>query len=192
MRKPGQDQTDASRRLAAINRAITTSLNFDKVLDLIVDNACELVDADVCLVLLLNQEERLTIRAAKGVDPDVVREFSGRMEEDVLRGYKTRSHWMPANTWSLFPSSLKQVLNGLLVVSRDQPLDEDERWQLSALADQAAIALRNAQLYEMELAEAVRAREASQDVARRLGGDRGVFGRCHHQQGPERSHSQLE
>jgi PAS domain S-box-containing protein len=168
MRKPGQDQTNPSRRLAVINRAITTSLNFDEVLDLIVDNACELVDANVCLVLLLNQQERLTIRAARGVDPGVVRDFSGRMEEDVLAHLQSALSLDSSEHMISFPVIAKQVLNGLLVVSRDQPLSEEESWQLSALADQAAIALRNAKLYEMELDEALRARQASETEARRL------------------------
>lgn len=168
MRKQGQDQTNPSRRLAAINRAITTSLNFDRVLDLIVDNACELVNANVCLVLLLNQQERLTIRSAKGVDAGVVRDFSGRMEEDVLGQLRASLVMDSSEQLISFPIIAQEVLNGLLVVLRPQPLDEDERWQLAALADQAAIALRNAQLYEKEMAEAGRAREASQIVARRL------------------------
>ncbi|HEY5885609.1 MAG TPA: PAS domain S-box protein [Pyrinomonadaceae bacterium] len=168
MDKPGSEQTNPSRRLAAINRAITTSLNFDKVLNLIVDNACELVNADVCLVLLLNEEEQLTIRAARGVDADVVKHFTGRMEEDILDQLKDSLPLNPDEKLVSFPIIGQQVLNGLLVVLREQDLNEDERWQLSALADQAAIALRNAQLYELQLAEAVRAREASAIEARRL------------------------
>ncbi len=168
MHEPGQEQSNPSRRLAAINRAITTSLNFDKVLDLIVDNACELVHAKVCLVLLLNQDERLTIRAARGVDPSVVKDFAGRMEEDVLGYLKNSLPLGPAEKLVSFPIIGHQVLSGLLVVSREQDLTPEERWQLSALADQAAIALRNAELYEMQLAEAARAREISELESRRL------------------------
>ena len=168
MYEPDQEQSNPSRRLAAINRAITTSLNFDKVLDLIVENACELVHAKVCLVLLLNQDERLTIQAARGVDASVVKDFAGRMEEDVLRHLKNALPLSPAEKLVSFPIIGHQVLSGLLVVSREQHLTPEERWQLSALADQAAIALRNAQLYEMQLAEAARAREASELESRRL------------------------
>ena len=168
MDEPGQEQSNPSRRLAAINRAITTSLNFDEVLDLIVDNACDLVNAKLCLVLLLNQEERLTIQAARGVDASVVKDFAGRMEEDVLGHLKDSLPLGPAEKLVSFPIIGHQVLSGLLVVSRVQQLTPEERWQLSALADQAAIALRNAQLYEMQLAEAARAREASELESRRL------------------------
>lgn len=168
MQKPPEQQSNPSRRLAAINRAITTSLNFDKVLDLIVDNACELVSADVCLVLLLGEDERLTIQAAKGVDASVVKDFSGRMEEDVVAQIKNALPSDRAVKLVSFPIIGHQVLNGLLVILPSEALSADERWQLSALADQAAIALRNAQLYEMQLAEAKRAREASELESRRL------------------------
>ena len=168
MGNPQQEQSNPSRRLAAINRAITTSLNFGKVLDLIVENACELVLADVCLVLLINSDERLTIQASRGVDPSVIKNFSGRMEEDVLAQLKSSLSLGPEEKLVSFPIIGQQILSGLLVVLRKQELTSEERWQLSALADQAAIALRNAQLYEMQLAEAVRAREASEMEAMRL------------------------
>jgi len=168
MQDPGQDQNNPSRRLAAINRAITTSLNFDEVLDLIVENACQLVHAKVCLVLLLNPDERLSIRAARGVDASVVKDFAGRMEEDVLGHLKDSLPLSPAEKLVSFPIIGHQVLSGLLVVSREQEMTPEERWQMSALADQAAIALRNAQLYELQLAEAARAREASELESRRL------------------------
>ncbi|HKO44170.1 MAG TPA: PAS domain S-box protein [Pyrinomonadaceae bacterium] len=168
MQDPGQDQNNPSRRLAAINRAITTSLNFDEVLDLIVDNACELVHAKICLVLLLNQEERLTIQAARGVEANVVKDFAGRMEEDVLGHLQHSLPLNPAEKLVSFPIIGHQVLSGLLVVSREQEITREERWQLSALADQAAIALRNAQLYEVQLAEAANARAASELESRRL------------------------
>jgi PAS domain S-box-containing protein len=157
-----------SGRLAEINRAITTSLNFDEVLDLIVENAARLVDAKVCLLLLVDREEKLRIRAARGVDSSVVKEFSGRMEEDVLNELQQALMIGPDEHLVSVAVIDKQSLNGLLVIVRDQPISAEERWQLSALADQAAIALRNARLYEMELAEAVRARDLSLTAQRRL------------------------
>lgn len=157
-----------SGRLAEINRAITTSLNFDEVLDLIVENASQLIGANVCLLLLLDNDERLRIRAAHGVDPEIVSNFSGRMEEDVVKQLANALAVSRDDQFVSVPVIAKQELNGLLVVSREQPITPDERWQLSALADQAAIALRNARLYQMELAEAFRARQEYQSQAQRL------------------------
>lgn len=168
MSEPGFVDKGPSRRLAEINRAITTSLNFDEVLDLIVENGAQLVDAKVCLLLLMDREEKLRIRAARGVDPAVVEEFSGRMEEDVLNQLQ-RALTIGADEHLVsVPVIDKQSLNGLLVIVREQPISADERWQLSALADQAAIALGNARLYEMELAEAMRARDVSVTAQQRL------------------------
>jgi two-component system CheB/CheR fusion protein len=168
MSEPGPADKGASGRLAEINRAITTSLNFDEVLDLIVENAAQLVDARVCLVLLMDLEEQLRIRAARGVDPNVVQDFSGRMEEDVLNQLQQALTIGADEHLVSVPVIDKQSFNGLLVIVREQPISADERWQLCALADQAAIALRNARLYEMEMAEVVRARDVSVTAQQRL------------------------
>src|SRR6476469_1503365 len=161
MAEPGFVKKDPSRRLAEINRAITTSLNFDEVLDLIVQNAAQLVGAKISVLLLVDQQGQLRIRAAQGLDQDLIKNFSGRMEEDVVRQLRNALLLGAGEELVTVPIIAKQALNGLLVIARTQSLDAEEQWQLSALADQAAIALRNARLYEMELAEANRERDAS-------------------------------
>ena len=167
MSEPGLVKKEPSQRLAEINRAITTSLNFDKVLDLIVENAAQLVGARVCSLLLVDEDDRLRIRAARGVPDELIRDFSGRMEEDVVKELQSSLDIGPEETLITVPVIAKQSLNGLLVVTRETPLTADERAQLSALADQAAIALRNARLYEIELAETGLARDES-EIARNL------------------------
>src|SRR6185369_5168260 len=52
-------------------------------------------------------------------------------------------------------------LNGFLAIVRDSTLSAEEQWQLSALADQAAIALNNARLHEFQTGEAIRQRDES-------------------------------
>ncbi len=79
----GQRKKDPSKRLAEINRAITTSLDFDRVLNLIVDNAAQLVDASVCLLLLSDAEHRMRIYASRGIDSNLAASFSGDIEEDL-------------------------------------------------------------------------------------------------------------
>jgi len=164
----GPGKKEASRRLAEINRAITTTLNFDEVLDLIVENSGQLVEARICALLLADSSGHLRIRAALGTQPDLIRDFSGRMDEDVISQLRISLGVGPGETLVSVPVIAKRSLRGLLVIVRKEPLNADEQWELSALADQAAIALRNAHLYEMESAEAVRARDASQIALRRL------------------------
>jgi PAS domain S-box-containing protein len=169
MEEPQAGKIGTLRRLADINRAITTSLNFDEVLHLIVENAAQLLAARVCALLLVDSEGVLTIRAARGADPSLMQNFSGRMEEDVIKQLRVALAIGAEEALVSVPVIAQRSLNGLLLVARAQPLDADELWQLSAVADQAAIALQNARLYEMELAESVRARDLSQIALRRLG-----------------------
>jgi len=160
---------EPSKRLAEINRAITTSLSFDEVLDLITENAAQLVGARICLLLLIDHEGALNIRSARGVDSELLRNFAGRMEEDVIRELQVELAIGEDETLVSVPIIAKQSLTGLLVIAREHALNADEQWQLAALADQAAIALNNARLYEMEASEAVRARDLSQMALLRLG-----------------------
>jgi PAS domain S-box-containing protein len=159
MNQQGPRKKEPYQRLAEINRAITTSLNFDEVLDLIVENAAHLVGANISLILLVGKDGLLRVRAAKGVDPTIVKSFSGHMEEDVIRQLYQALEVGTDQAFVSVPVIAKHALNGLLVISRDTPLNPEEEWQLAALADQAAIALRNARLFEMELDEAGRERD---------------------------------
>jgi PAS domain S-box-containing protein len=147
------------KRLAEINRAITNSLDFDHLLHLIVDNAAQLFEADSSVLLLADPDQALRIRASIGIDPVVASTFYGRMEEDVIRTLHRTLGLTNDDNIASVPIIAKNELNGLLVIVRETPLAGDETWQMSALADQAAIALRNARLYEMELMEANRERD---------------------------------
>ncbi|HEY9501968.1 MAG TPA: GAF domain-containing protein, partial [Pyrinomonadaceae bacterium] len=162
----GREKKEPYKRLAEINRAITTSLDFDKVLNLIVENAAHLVDAEVCLLLLTDGEQRFRIRASRGIEKSLIDTFSGRIEEDVINSLSRILGLNPREQLVSVPVIAKNSLNGLLIVAREEPLEPEEEWQLAALADQAAIALRNACLYEMELTEATRERDQTMEALR--------------------------
>ena len=164
--EPGQRKKDPYKRLAEINRAITTSLDFDRVLNLIVENAAQLVDAGACMLLLADAEQRMRIRASRGIDKDIAASFAGDIEEDLIKSLHALIPPSAGGSMTSVPIIAKQALNGLLVISRQGALNDEEEWQLSALADQAAIALRNARLYEMELAEANRERDETLEALR--------------------------
>ena len=166
MIEPIQRKKEPYKRLAEINRAITTSLDFDRVLDLIVENAAQLVDASACMLLLADPEQKMRIRASLGIDKKLAASFSGDIEEDLIKGLQKLIPPAAAGSMISVPIIANQALNGLLVIGREGVLDDEEEWQLSALADQAAIALRNARLYEMELSEANRARDETMEALR--------------------------
>lgn len=166
MNEQGTRTKEPYQRLAEINRAITTSLNFDRVLDLIVENAAQLVGASISLLLLVDKDGLLRVRAAKGVNPALIKSFSGGMEEDVIRQLHKALEVPAEQTLVSIPVIAKNSLSGLLVITRNSPLNREEEWQLAALADQAAIALSNARLYEMELREASLERDKTLEALR--------------------------
>jgi PAS domain S-box-containing protein len=166
MNEQGTRNKEAYVRLAEINRAITTSLNFDEVLDLIVENAAQLVAAASSLLLLADKDGVLRVRASRGVDPALVLSFSGSMEEDVIRQLHQALGVASDHSFVSVPVIEKTSLIGLLVISRATPLNQEEEWQLGALADQASIALGNARLYEIELQQASRERDETLEALR--------------------------
>ncbi|HSS19054.1 MAG TPA: PAS domain S-box protein [Pyrinomonadaceae bacterium] len=168
MLEHGTTRKDPSRRLAEINRAISSSLNFAEVLDLIVENALQLVGARIAVVLLLDRQNKFRIQEVRGCDPKLIEEFSGRMDEDVVNDLRTALKLGPQDTLVSVPIITKESLSGLLVVVNPTAIDPDAEWQLSAMADQAAIALENARLYELELEELNRVRDASHLALLRL------------------------
>ena len=147
-------------RLAAINRAITTSLNFNEALRLIVDNATELFCADNSLLLLAEDDGILRVRAAH-TGSEITTRFAGPMEESVIRNLARHLKLDPAKELVTVPIVAQGSLNGFLAIIRDSKLNAEEQWQLSALADQAAIALNNARLHEFQTGEAIRQRDES-------------------------------
>jgi PAS domain S-box-containing protein len=147
-------------RLAAINRAITSSLDFNEALRLIVDNATELFSADNSLLLLAEADGILRVRAAHA-GSEITSRFSGPMEESVIRDLSRQLKLDPGKELMTVPIVAQGSLNGFLAIIRDSKLNEEEQWQLSALADQAAIALNNARLHEFQTGEAIRQRDES-------------------------------
>ena len=138
-------------RFAAVNRAITTSLDFEELLNLIVRNSRELVGADAALLLLADADEVLRVRAADGVDAERFHGFSDGMHESTVERLRTVLRPTGVGGFMALPVMVDRSVSGLLAVARDEPFEVEEQWVLSALADQAAIALRNARLHEMEI-----------------------------------------
>lgn len=105
-------------RLAAINRAITTSLTFNEVLRLIVDNATELFSADNSLLLLAEDDGILRVRAAHA-GSEVISQFAGPMEESVIRDLACQLKLDSAKELITVPIVAHGSLNGFLALVRD-------------------------------------------------------------------------
>lgn len=136
------------KRLAAIHRTITSSLDFEEALGLIAGSGLQLVGASSCIVLLRKGDETLRICAAQGVHTATAERFVGSLKESVLGELRHYLGFPASQKIAASPIVSDSIVKGILVVIRDAPLDSEERWLLSALADQAAITLGNAHLHE--------------------------------------------
>jgi PAS domain S-box-containing protein len=153
-------------RLAAINRAITTSLNYSEVLQLVVVNAAELFAAETSLLLLAESDGYLRVKAIHGAGTIKIKDFSSRMEEAVFKELSLSLALGPKKELISTPVITNGTLSGFLAIVRESPLNREEQWQLSALADQAAIALNNARFHELVTAAAFRERDESLNALR--------------------------
>jgi signal transduction histidine kinase/FixJ family two-component response regulator len=73
------------------------------------------------------------------------------MQESTVERVRTILRPTGDGGFSAQPVMADRSVSGLLGVARDEPFEAEEQWVLSALADQAAIALRNAKLHEMDI-----------------------------------------
>src|SRR5690606_2595580 len=93
---------------------------------------------------------RLTVRAAHGVDEEKIRALRAPLSETLLRRLQGLLGYPMDECFVSVPLVAQGEVTGLLATVRRHPSrsNEDDEWLLSALADQAAVALENAQLAE--------------------------------------------
>ncbi|MGA7614160.1 MAG: ATP-binding protein [Thermoanaerobaculia bacterium] len=150
------------RQWAVINRALAGSLDFSDVLQAIAESARSLLSADATLVLLDSESRELRVRAASGVDLSLFSDLSEPIDERVIDEVRRRLQLPPGAGVMAVPIVSEETIHGIVLAVRDHPPDEEESQMLDALADQAALALRNARLHEMELDAVRRKQEESQ------------------------------
>ena len=129
------------KRLAAANRAISASLDFEEALRRIAESAYEVVGAASCLVLLREGEDSLRIYAAQGINPATAERFVGSMDELIFDKLQQFLGLPGLQSSAAFPIISDHVVRGILVVIRAAPLDAEETRLMSALTDLAAVKL---------------------------------------------------
>lgn len=148
-----------------VGRQVTALLNLDSVLTAVVDAAVELTGAEEGSLLLLDEETgELYMRAGRNFQEDFVRTFRLPIR-DTLAGQVLRTgkpllvdEKIPQKIKTAYlvytivyvPLLVKERVIGILEVDNRQsrkPFSEYHIALVSALADYAAIAIENAQLY---------------------------------------------
>ena len=138
------------RKLTEVSRALTYAVSLDEVFQLAVDRAADLLAAKAALLLVADGDGLLALRSAYGVDAALAPRFREPLNEGLVQRLAGFLDAQPEAFLGV-PLVVAGAIKGLLVVIRaDASTDvEHDEWLLSALADQAAVALEKTRLDEV-------------------------------------------
>jgi PAS domain S-box-containing protein len=156
--------------LLQISRAMTARLDLEAVLRLILDAACELLASNVGLIVLRREDGSFAPRAIHGILPPVLPFFAplwaDAPERDRAGNWVVpqldrkvaliaRSGDFGLRQTVAIPLKVGDDLAGLIYIFRgySDVFSANDRQMLQSFADQAAIAVHNAQLYRQTLRE---------------------------------------
>lgn len=147
---PREQRFERLRTLTEVSRALTYTTSIDQVLHLAVERAAELMGADKALIMLSDPDGLLEVRAAHGVTVERLGEFREPLNESLIRRLQGLLDYPSEDCFLSVPLVAQGQVTGLLAAVRPPgaACTDDDEWLLSALADQAAVALENARLTE--------------------------------------------
>ena len=154
--------------LLEISRAMTSRLDLPSVLRLILENAAEMLQGQAGLIALRQENGSLQVQASHGLPPDILHFFTplltdipARAEREYLIRWTIPNLQMrlslvvPAIGLGLsqvvaLPLIMENNLIGVIYIfrSRGGAFSANDRQVLASFADQAAIAVHNARLYQ--------------------------------------------
>jgi signal transduction histidine kinase len=134
------------KRLTQISRGFTYAASLGEILHHAAEQAADLLDAEKAILMLADDEGLLRVHASFGVSDDVVQRFRASFDESLVS--RLKGLFGTAEGFLGVPLVVQGRVIGLLAVMRRSNVDviADEEWLLSALADQMAAPLENAQL----------------------------------------------
>jgi signal transduction histidine kinase len=151
------------RRLTEISRALTYTTTLEQVTRLTVERGAELLGAGAAVLMLPDADGLLHVRAAHGIDEERVARFRAPLDDEVI-GRLQGLLAVPDDCFIAVPLVVGGAVTGLLAVARRQPCSAADESLLSALADQAAVAIENARLggeVRVEMEDRLRASEGA-------------------------------
>jgi PAS domain S-box-containing protein len=163
LEKPDQ-RLRQREQLLQVSRAITAQLDLTSVLDLVIDVAVDLLAGTAGLIALRDEDGSMRVGAAPGLPREIWPAFSAllatpledrhtlaqRLQEVA---FDTR---LPLRQVIALPLVFRQTRVGVIYVFRaalNVAFTQEEQDLLKAFADQAAIAVSNARLYQSVLHE---------------------------------------
>ncbi len=155
--------------LLQISRAITSRLDLPSLLELTLKSAVELLRGQVGLIVLRGRDDVLRVRASYGLSSGLVRFFQplwadlpgmGDLHDPLSRwripdlqmrlGVVAAAAGLALRQVVALPLVIEEKLIGAIYIFRIRgaAFSADDQALLAAFADQAAIAVRNAELYQ--------------------------------------------
>ena len=133
------------RRLTEIGRALTYATSLDQVARLTVEQGAALLDAPAAVLMLADMGGEMQVRASHGIAEDRVTRFGAPLSDEVF-GRLQGLFEVPDDRLLAVPLVVGGAVTGLLAVALAAFATDSDEWLLSALADQAAVALEGARL----------------------------------------------
>jgi signal transduction histidine kinase len=149
-----RSRNERAHQLTQVSRAFTYASSLKDILHLATDQAAEMLGAEKAILMLTDDEGLLRVRAAYGVSPDVVERFRESFDESLITRLTGLLGAGSPDGFIGVPLVVGGKVTGLLAVVRpprdgtDFEGSADDEWLLSALADQTAAPVENAQLLE--------------------------------------------
>ena len=159
----GNPRFDQLRQLVDINRAFSNRTSLDQIARFTVEQGADLLGANVAVLMLLDADDVLNVRAAYGVDDARVARFRAPLDDEVT-GRLLGLLQVPEEALIAVPLVVGGKVTGLLGVGLTQSATSLDEWLLSGLADQAGVALENARLggeFRIEMEGRLRASEGA-------------------------------
>ncbi len=135
------------RGLTELSRALTSTVSLDEVLRLTTERAAGLLETDRAVLMLSDADGVLTVRAAFGLERALTDRFREPLDDSLLQRLQGLLH-VDAERYIGVPLVVNGEVTGILAVALPEsvPPSDEQEWLLSALADQAAVALEKARL----------------------------------------------
>lgn len=155
--------------LLAINRAIADSLDYQEVIGLVVEKGAELCGADKCAFLLADENGVAHVAAHHGMSDAPAGSFAVPMDERIHVALSEALGFEQNGAFLAVPVIHDGRVKGVLAAQCRSAITADPEVELllTALADQAAIALDRAGRYRALLEESQAARQELEAAARR-------------------------
>ena len=143
---PPRAEQNRLKRLTNVSRGFTYAATLSELLRYSAQQAADLLDADKAILMLADDEGLLRVHASFGVTEDVVARFRASFDESLAS--RLKGLFGASEGFLGVPLVVQGRVIGLLAVMRKASADisDDDEWLLSALADQMAAPLENAQL----------------------------------------------